>query len=82
MSDKKITEEQLGILKSIDSLKEVENLDEESKEALKAIEAAGQIVNMIMDGKRVDLSYFKIYSQEQLKNFRLIRKRRSLKGKQ
>jgi hypothetical protein len=44
-----------------------QNLDAESKEALKSLEFANQIINAISSGKQIDMAFFKKIQDEMVK---------------
>lgn len=73
MSNKKesiIDEGTLNILKEV---KSHDQSSDEVKEALKAIEKTGQIMETIMAGRKIDLAFYRLFTANAIKKLKKIK---------
>lgn len=59
-----------NILKMLKEAKEKENKELSEAEGLEAVELTGQIINSIMNGKSIDLAFYKLYTQKYSKKLK------------
>jgi len=76
MSDM-IDKKTLGVLQGIKDKKEDGTLDEDTKNAVEALDMASQLMEAIMAGRQLDLSFYSIFANSAV---RKLRKKKKAKG--
>lgn len=73
---KKDNVENTDLISTVNQLKNSENKNSETEEAVKAIEMASQMMDAIMAGRQLDLAFYGAYANSSIKKIRRIRRRK------
>lgn len=79
MSDKDpnfINKETLGILEEIREKKEDGSLDQDTKDAVEALDMTSQLMDAVMAGRQLDISFFSIFAHSSIRRLKKKKKKK------
>ena len=71
-----IDKKTMGILENIKEKNEDGTIDQDSKDAVEALNMAGQLMEAVMAGRQLDISFFSVFANSSIKKMKRNKARR------